>query len=132
MVLRYRNQEQKDELGGLLTLYGKMVFYNHVNLTRVNLAKAFSAFLLGITQGNWESYYYLSLFYFYGLDRFTDEKELLDFEKTNIFWDINEYLMTRSSRLSFLYLYTASLFGDERVANAIAHRYIKVSRVFEQ
>lgn len=111
----------------MVVMYGRLNFYNHVQKPRVDLAAAYSAFTIAASFGNPEAQYYLSLMHFYDLDDF-EEKQWFRPSRVDKYWEASEYLKTRNERLSYLYLYASSMNGDERVANAMANKYIKVGQ----
>ena len=108
----------------MLVTYGKMLFYNHIGGTKIQIAKCFAAFSIASMKGNSESQYYLSLLYFYHMDDFV-EKEYLTPSKLDKYWDIASFMAVRNDRLSFLNLFSAAQGGKERVVGAIANRYMK-------
>ena len=123
--------EHKDEIAILLTIFGKIHLYNYLNLPKIDTPTAFICFVIASSRGHWEAHYYLSLMYFYGLDDFL-EKDFLSQPGTHQLgrvWNTEEYMKTRNERLSFLHLYTSSLYGDERISAVISNKYIKVELV---
>ena len=71
----------------MLVVYGKIVFYNHLDEARIDTGKALIAFAIAANQGNWEAHYYLSLLYFYNLDESIEKNELLTGNIAKV-WDI--------------------------------------------
>ena len=112
-------------------MYGKLNFYNHVQKTKVDLAVAYACFTIAASFGSSEGQYYLSLMHFYDLDNF-QEKQFFQPTRVDKYWEASEYLKTRNERLSYLFLYAASMNGDERVANAMANKYIKVAHSLDR
>lgn len=106
--------------------YGKLYFYNHIKLPKVDVSTSYAAFTVASTLGSSEAQYYLSLMHFYNLDNFK-EKDLLDTTRVDKYWEASQYIKTRNERLSFLYLYSSSMNGDERVVSAMANKYMKVN-----
>ena len=125
LKLRRQGTDVKAEAARLLVLYGKIVFYNHLDELRIDTGKALVAFSIAANQGNWEAHYYLSILYFYNLDESQEKNELMT-GKVGKVWDVQQYLKTRSERLSFIHLYAASLEGDQRVMTAMGNKYMKV------
>lgn len=105
--------------------YGKLYFYNHIKLPKVDVSTSHAAFTVASTLGSSEAQYYLSLMHFYNLDNFK-EKDLFDTTRVDKYWEASQYIKTRNERLSFLYLYSSSMNGDERVVSAMANKYMKV------
>ena len=117
-----KTDEFNQHYSELLSTLGKIHFYGHSKISKNPLQEAFILFSLASKhQESGEAQYYLSLMIFFKLDNFSEKFVNLENEK----FHASEHLANRSKRLSSLYLYTSSLYGNRKAKIAQGHRFLK-------